>query len=309
MVETGPVRCKIQIKREYNQSRFIQNIILYTRSNQVDFEISIDWHERQKFAKISFPLNLSSTYATYDIPYGSIQRFDHTLEDDEHKLSMPERRWEEADKSKFEVAALKWMDVTSESGEYGVSLFNDCKHGFSFEKSTMRMSLVRGPRRGFIQKMGKQIVMLDEWSDQSDMPIVGEHFIKYSIYTHQGDWKTSGVPRKAYEFNYPFITRTESVHKGDMPQNYSFIEVKPQNIILTTVKKAEDSEATILRMYEASNKDTEATIIFDTEPKTVTETDLMEWGKYVEEKNIPVEAKHVKFQIKANEIKTLKVEL
>jgi alpha-mannosidase len=273
----------------------------------VNFEISIDWRERQKFAKISFPLNISSNYATYDIPYGSIQRFDHTLKDADQKLSYPERGWEEADKSKFEVAALKWMDVTSSSGEYGVSLFNDCKHGFSFEKNTIRMSLVRGQRRGFIRKMGKQIVMLDEWSDQSDMPIVGEHFIKYSIYGHQGNWKTSNVARKAYEFNYPLIAKIEPAHKGDLAHHHSFIEIKPDNVVLTTIKKAEDSEATILRVYETSNKDTEATIIFDATPKTVTETDLMEWGKYIKKKNIPANAKHVRFQIKANEIKTLKV--
>jgi len=220
---------------------------------------------------------------------------------------MPSREWEEADRAKFEVTALQWIDVTDKSGNYGVSLLNDCKHGFSFEGNAIRMSLVRGQRRGYWQRGGmRNIVMLDEWSDQSDKPIVGEHLVKYAVYGHKGDWRTVDTVRRGYEFNYPLLTVIEPIHEGEIPPSHSFIEVSPDNVILTVMKKAEDSEETILRLYETNNKDTEAKIYFDKAPSAIYETDLMEWGKYIKEKKLPVTGNYVTIPLAHSEIKTLK---
>ena len=43
---------------------------------------NVDWHEKYRFAKVAFPFNLKSAYATYEIPFGAIQRFDWTLKAD-----------------------------------------------------------------------------------------------------------------------------------------------------------------------------------------------------------------------------------
>lgn len=304
VVEKGPVRGRVRITKVFGRSKFTQDVILYMNTPRVDFELRIDWHEHHKFAKVSFPFNLSTHYATYEIPYGAIQRFDHSLDDPACEISMPPRRWEKSDRAKFEVPALQWVDVTDKTGEYGVSLFNDSKHGFSFEANTLRMSLVRGQRRGYPFHVYTLRLLPDSWSDQSDNPIVGEHLVRYAIYPHKGDWKSASTVRKAYEFNYPLLTVVEPHHEGELPPSYSFIRVSPENIVLTVVKKAEDSEETVIRLYEVHDEDAKAEIYFDKAPSEVYETDLMEWSKYIKEK-VPVSGNYVRVPVSHSEIKTL----
>ena len=82
VVETGPIRAVVQVKKSFGDSAFVENIVLYSHADRVDFELNVDWHEKYRFAKVAFPLNLKSAYATYEIPFGAIQRFDWTLKAD-----------------------------------------------------------------------------------------------------------------------------------------------------------------------------------------------------------------------------------
>jgi len=302
LVEKGPVRAKIRIERRFGSSSFIQDVILYTNTPRVDFELHIDWHENYRFAKVAFPLNFSSHWATYEIPYGVIQRYDHSLrEAPPENMQTPPRRWEIADTAKWEVSAQRWVDVSSPSGDYGVSLLNDSKYGFSFEKNTLRMSLLRGPRRGYR-------FTPESWADQSEEPRVGIHHVRYATYPHRGDWRAAETVRKGFEFNYPLQAVFEAPHSGDLPPLHSFIEVSPGNVILTAAKEAEDSEDMIIRLYEAHGLDTEARIEFDEAPSGVFQTDLMEWDKYLPYVEYEIKDNSISVPMKAWEIKTLKVQ-
>ena len=300
VVEEGPVRAKIRIERRFGNSSFIQDVVLYAQAPQVDFEFHIDWHENYRFAKVAFPLNLSSYMATYEIPYGAIQRYDHSLKKaPPEELQTPRRGWEIADTAKWEVSAQNWVDVSTMSGDYGISLLNDSKYGFSFENNTLRMSLVRGPRRGYR-------FTPEGWTDQSDMPRVGIHHVKYAIYPHEGDWRNAGTVRRGYEFNYPLQVVLEELHEGELPPQHSFIEVSPENVILTALKEAEDSSDLIIRIYEACGIDTEAKIRFDSAPNRIWQTDLVEWDKYLPKIEYEVRGNNVSVPMAAWEIKTLK---
>jgi alpha-mannosidase len=263
VVEEGPVRGKIRIERKFGHSKFVQDVVLYSGSPRIDFEVHIDWHENYRFGKVSFPFDFSSNYATYEIPYGVIQRYDHSLKKaPQEKLQFPQRGWENADKARWEVPSLKWVDVSSAASGYGVSLLNDSKYGFSFENNTLRMSLVRGARR-------PSAYNVESWTDQSDKPWVGLHQINYAVYPHKGDWRTADTVRKGYEYNYPLQVILDGSHDGKLPPQHSFIEVLPKNVILTAIKEAEDSEDFVIRMYESCGLNTTAEIKFDVEPSKV----------------------------------------
>lgn len=301
-VEEGPVRGKLRIERSFGTSSFVQDVILYAGSDQVEFEFHIDWHEDYRFAKVSFPLNLSAHWATYEIPYGVMQRYDHSLKEaPSDNVLTPMRSWEKADTAKWEVSALKWVDVSTSSGEYGVSLLNDSKHGFCFEVNILRMSLLRGPRRGYR-------FTPESWADQSDMPRVGIHHIRYAIYPHKGDWEAAGTANKGYEFNYPLQVILEEPHSGDLPPQHSFVEVLPKNVILTALKEAEDSRDLIIRMYESSGSHTEAEIRFDEKPSKVWQTDFVEWDKYVPKTEYDIKGKSVFVPVSPWEVKTLRLQ-
>jgi alpha-mannosidase len=84
--------------------------------------------------------------------------------------------------------------------------------------------------------------------------------------------------QKGYEFNYPLIALHESAHYGYLPAEHSFVEITPQNLLVTVLKKAEDSDDLILRFYETQGRDCNAKIILSPFMgiDAVHKTDLLE---------------------------------
>jgi len=121
LIENGPVRTTIQIKRKLQLARFIQRVHLYPGIHRIDFELIIDWQGKNKMVKVAFPLNVQNDSAAYEIPYGTIER-----------PSLGE-----------EQVAQKWVDISDE--HYGVSVLNDSRYGYDVTKNTIRLSVLRSP--------------------------------------------------------------------------------------------------------------------------------------------------------------------
>jgi alpha-mannosidase len=301
VVESGPVRAVVQVKKSFGGSTFVENIVLYSHADRVDFELGVDWHEKYRLAKVAFPANLQSVYATYEIPYGAIQRFDHTLKADPGiRLMSPPRAWEMADRTKFEVAGQRWADVSNQAGDYGLTLLNDSKYGFSYQENTLRMSLIRGPRRGYPG-------MPDTWSDQSDEPIVGIHQVRYALIPHRGTWQDVNATRRGAEFNAPLLAKLEPSHGGELGASYSMLEVAPAGVAVESVKKAEDSKEWIVRLYETSGKAATAILAFARNPRRARETDMLEWDQFVSPQSFAISGRSVAVPLKPFEIKTLRL--
>ncbi len=290
VVETGPVRTVIRLYRDYLKpgvvkdyptpnfpsSFFTQDVILYNGLDRIDFQTKVDWWEKHTMLKVAFPFSFSDTLATYEIPYGSIQR-----------STQRNTNWQ---KARFEVAAEKWADLSADkagmtSGDYGVSLLNNSKYGYDTKDNVMRLSLLRSPK----------------WPDPTqDM---GKHTIDYALYPHKGDWKSANTVQKGWEYNEPLIAEVNSVHPGSLLLSNSFIKLDEDNLVITTVKKAEDSNAWIIQWYDAEGKSTEATITLPSVPKKVLQSN------FLEEDGSPVQfnGRTVKVKTKKHSVETIKV--
>ncbi|MEM3765128.1 MAG: glycoside hydrolase family 38 C-terminal domain-containing protein, partial [Candidatus Bathyarchaeia archaeon] len=276
-------------------------ISLYDKIPRVDFTLKADWHEKYKTLKVAFPLRFKNHWATYDTPFGVIQRYQYIYEKaPDRQMNMPKRPWEPADKAKFEVPALYWVNIDTENGDYGVALLNDCKYGFDVVENTIRMTLLRGPRRGYPSTP-------EQWADQSDDPRVGVHIVKYALYPHKEDWAKSMVFRRGYEFNYPLIAWRSPGNPGPLPKALSLIDVKPGNVVLSALKKAEDSNELVLRVYETCGLKSDVELKTSFKPLKAVETDLVEWDMYIEGREFKVSEDVVSFYIKGNEIVTVKL--
>jgi alpha-mannosidase len=208
----------VRVNYTWQSSKFVQTIRL--QGNQVDVENDIDWHERHVFLKAAFPLAATSGFATYEIPYGTIDR--------------PTTRNNSWEKAQFEVPAMRWGDLGD--GKHGLTILNQTKYGYDAVGNLLRLSLLRGPT----------------WPDaEADQ---GHHSFHYALYPHAGTWKEAGVVRKGWEYDYPLTATVTTAHAGTLPAAHSFISVEPENVVLTAVKKAEDAKGLILRVYEWAGK-------------------------------------------------------
>jgi alpha-mannosidase len=242
LVESGPLRATIRVTRTWQQSKFVQDIRLYAGLDRVDVMNDIDWHETHILLKAAFPLAASSAQATYEIPYGSIER-----------PTTRNNTWESA---KFEVPALRWADLGDSA--HGFSLINESKYGYDAKDNVLRISLLRSPT----------------WPDaEADR---GHHHFAYSLYPHAGDWKQALTVRRGYEFNSKLTALAVNPHAGASPTNNSFVSADQDNVVVTALKKAEDGDALLLRFYEWAGKNSEVHFTLPPGATSAHLTNLME---------------------------------
>lgn len=239
---TDGSRAGFRVVKKYLDSEIIQNIWLYSDTDRIDFDTDIDWHERNQVLKVAFPVDVHANTATYETQFGHIERPTHG-----------NTSWDQA---KFEVCAHKWVTV-AENG-YGVGLLNDCKYGFNTEGSTMKLTVLKCSQYP------------NEEADQ------GAHKLTYSIMAYEGDFREAGVINEAYALNQPLAVSEVPANKGILSEEFSLVGCDKANVIVETVKKAEDDDGMIVRMYDAFNRRANATVTVAEGFKKAYLCDLME---------------------------------
>jgi alpha-mannosidase len=250
LIPGDPVRPAIRVSYHWQNSKFVQTISL--DGDQIDIDNEIDWHENHVLLKTAFPLAASGPFATYEIPYGTIDR--------------PTTRNNSWEKAQFEVTALRWADLSGPGPDgkvHGLSVLNQNKYGYDAVGNVLRLTLLRSPK----------------WPDaEADM---GHHHFHYALYPHAGTWKDALTVRHGYEYNYPLTAVVTTAHPGALPPSHSFASVAPENVVLTAVKKAEDQNGLgvnglIFRVYEWAGKETTAEFHVPPGATSATVTNLME---------------------------------
>lgn len=265
-VEMGPVRATLRLERQFSHSTIMQEIHFYADLRRIDFETTVDWKEHQSLLKVHFPVDVHTDEATFEIQYGNVTRKTHR-----------NTSW---DKARFESCGQKWMDVSE--GHYGVSLLNDCKYGHSVKDSCIGLTLIKSGT---------------EPNPTTDQEM---HFFTYSLYPHAETWKAAGTVPQAFFLNQPAL-----VSKGGKPgESFSLASLNVPNVVLETVKKAEDGDGVILRMYECENARTPVTLTFNRPFASAESCNCLEEP---DGEPVKVDGNKVSFLVKPFEIKTIRI--
>jgi len=268
LVEKGPVRVAIEIVKKFGQSTIRQRISLGPTPG-IRFDTEIDWHEEDKMLKVAFPIRTNSSRATYEIQFGNVERPTH------YNTS-----W---DMARFEVCAQKWVDLSE--GDLGVALINDGKYGHDINGNVMRMSLLRAPKAP---------------DPECDM---GVHRFSYVLLPHFGAYNYADVVHAAYAHNAPMRYAMIEPTEGPLAQMAPLVTCDDRNIVIETVKKAEDSDDMIIRLYECHNSRGNAELFCFNTPTEAVLCDLEE----NEIADLDVNDGLVQFSYKPFEIITIKL--
>lgn len=248
----GPLKTVLQVKRqlrpippnggegEAGYSELVQEIILGCNSRRIDFKTKIDWKERHKILKVSFPYAVHCEEAVEEIQFGCIRR--------------PTHQNRRSDADRFEVVNHRYTALSEP--ERTAAVLNDCKYGVSTFANNIELTLLKAP------------VWPDMYADQ------GIHEFTYSAYGVPRGFSDSRVVREGYELNHPLIVQSNSVMAGTAGRgenassegistcrDQSFFHITGRHVILETVKLAEDrSDDLVLRLYEAVGSHSSCTI-------------------------------------------------
>jgi len=210
-VEPGPIRGALKVVRRYEGIEIVQEYRLAAYSRRLEIATRIKWHGRRRLLRAVFPFRIHTHEVWSETAFGAVSR--------------PNHRNTPWDQARFEIPVHRWADL-SEPG-YGVSLLNNGKYGYSAHGNVLGISLLRAP------------IYPDPYADE------GEHEFLYAVYPHSGDWR-NGTVREAEEMHSPLRIISNAKAQG-WPSLFRFTE---ESLKLAALKKAEDSDAIILRLYE-----------------------------------------------------------
>jgi alpha-mannosidase len=226
----------------------------------------VDWHEHQHLLKVEFPCNVHTDEATFDIQFGNLTRKTHT-----------NTSW---DKARFESCGQKWIDLSE--GHYGVSLLNDCKYGHSIKDGCISLTLIK--------------------SGIEPNPVADQevHYFTYSLYPHVGNWRDAATVKEAYFLNQPAIV-VEGGVLGDM---FSLASCDAPNVVIETIKQAQDGNGAIVRLYESENALTQTVLHWGRNITNAISCDLLE---HPDDDSLTIKNDAIYFTIKPYEVKTFRI--
>jgi len=227
VVENGPARVAVEVRREAEGSVFVQTVRLAAggAADRVEFAAVVDWKTPAAHLKAVFPLTAKNAAATYNWDIGTIERPTDT-------------------EKQFEMPSHQWVDLTDASGAFGATILTGAKFGSDKpDDHTLRLTLIRTPGieggRGYTDQTSQ------DW---------GRHEFVYGIAGHAGDFRRGGTDWQALRLDQPQAAFLASAHAGALGKSLSLMSVSNGRVRALALKKAERSDEIVVRLVEMSGK-------------------------------------------------------
>jgi len=274
LVEKGPVRATLRIERDARNSNFVQFISLTTGEESVIIRNLIRWQSKGVSLKASFPLTAGNPVATYNLGLGTIERSTN-------------------DEKKYEVPSREWFDLTDKSGNFGISILEDCKFGSDKpDDKTLRLTLLYTPATNSFHDQATQ-----DW---------GIHEFSYGIYSHKGDWRAAFSEWQGRALNQPLKAFQATIHPGFLGKTFSFVKISTPQADIRALKKAESGNFIIVRLQELLGSDLQnGELTFSSKVINAYETD----GQEKKIGDAEVKNGRLQFDLKEYSIRSFAVQL
>lgn len=274
----GPYTASLEVGAQIHESEFIVTYELRAGDPQLYVHITGTWFQRGTALTgvpaltYALPLPMQEAKARYEIPFGAIDRdFCHGEE----------------------VPALHWAQVNGAIAgqQVGCLLCNDSKHGYSLTGNILRLSLIRATY------------------DPDNLPEIGNHEIHLTVCPFVDELAVADATRTGNRLNQPIRVVSTDLHQGVLPTQAQLLSLSPDNVILSAIKKDENENALVIRLFETAGKDVEACVslypTFIGKINSVLEVDLME--RPLETSTARIKGDTMTVQLRAHGISSLKL--
>ncbi|TFH42055.1 MAG: alpha-mannosidase, partial [Lysobacterales bacterium] len=227
LVHQGPTRQTVSVHSIWGKSTIVQEYTLRLGQKEIEMELVVDWHEQLKMLKLAFPLAINDPQVTASAPYGHVTRQANGEEE----------------------PCQAWVDLSGSSpaGQIGLCIINDSKYGYDALDNELRLSILRSPIYAF-------------HDPRKILPGVSYHYIDQGLQTvrclllpHTGDWRQVNPARRSFELQEPLQVEPAKAQTGQAGE-LSFLDVSPENVVLSVVKLAEDGGQLLVRGYETEGR-------------------------------------------------------
>jgi alpha-mannosidase len=229
IIESGPARVTVEALFGYEDSCICQRYHLPRKGTEFELETRVHWNEKQRFLKLSLPMTDRKSQYYGQVAYG----FDRLFEDGRESVSQ------------------RWMIVKSECDDAALSIITDSTYGSDFKDGELRVSMLRSPAYSGMNLFGRPIMKQDRYSPRIDQ---GERVYRMWLNGSSNEERFAKIEREALARNeQPMALAFFPSGQGELNAD-AFIELSESSILVTAIKRAEESDAIIIRLFEPSGQ-------------------------------------------------------
>lgn len=300
LVENSILRSIVELKSDFAGCRFTERIILYKDLPRIDIDVELDWDgARRRQVRLAFPLKIDRAQISYEVPFGVVELGRNEFPNPQYWQSQRDKPFVEWNPYDIDIFARahrtsrevqNWLDVSSD--DIGIAMsgtvltydYRDCTPDAS------EYPIIQPVLLATKLCSGRCI-----WHEQT-----GHHSYHLSLMSHEPGWKQSY--HTGWEFNNPLIALVPQTKEGaQLAEKMSFLKIEPDNVLLSTMKRCEDDNNIIVRLFEMEGKDCEVKIEFFKSFEKMANTNLIEQEEGTLKLN-----ETGSFRMGHNEVKTIK---
>ncbi|MCL2099976.1 MAG: glycosyl hydrolase-related protein, partial [Oscillospiraceae bacterium] len=216
-------------------------------SRYVELETTVDNNSEDHYLQLGFPTNIKAEYSCaqgqFDVLKRQIAKRDYSLYDEvpmsEHPMN-------------------SFVDISD--GKNGVALLNTGLKAYEAsddEQNTLYLTLLRCfPLRICVTS---DMQNYSNWDKGSQM--LGKNVFRYAFMPHKGDWEEADVWGSSESFNLQLAAaQLAPTNHGKNPSAHSFLELTTERLNVSAVKRAEDKNGYVVRLFNPSDKTVKASI-------------------------------------------------
>ncbi len=288
--KNGPVYTSYKYRQKLRNAVIEQHIKLYHLEKKIDFETALlNWEgELYREFRMAVPLNMTDGQVAYEVPFGVVE-----VGKDEMEGAAGER-YTMPCKDFHPRGIENW--ISSSNSEFGVTM----------SSSVVAADWIDPTDNPTANQVLQPILLASRKSchwEGNEYLQTGNHYFKFSITSHKPGWENGAEFGRAANENLQAVWADYTFTNASLPESQSFFFVDQKNVLLSTVKKADDSDQIIIRVTELEGKDKAVKISGFKHFKQAKLTNLIE----DELKNLPIYNGEVNYNLGQHSIETFKL--
>jgi alpha-mannosidase len=262
LIESGPVRKVITSRAKMNHNDAMISFTFYQDLKRVDVKVNlINWDgTAYREFRLAFPARMQSPEISYEVPFGVVR-----VGKDE--LAQPAgERYTAFCKDVHPRGINNWISA------------NDSDFGLTISSSVAVWDYVNMTTLSTDAILLQPILLASRQSCHGEGPLYhqkGSHSMEFSLFSHKPGW-VNGY-QKALQANEKLIAVFNPSKKSSvLPEQISFLSVDASGVIVSTVKKADDDNGVVVRIYDQEGMDKNVRIQLFRSPVSAELTNLIE---------------------------------
>lgn len=290
LVESGPVRQVVEARQDIGHATAVQRIILYNTLKQINFETSLLKWDGTKYRefRLAFPIKMQKGQVAYEVPFATVE------------VGNNEMKGVAGERYLAEVSTLRprpiqnWIGVSD--NEFGVTISSSVAV-WDYQDPTEQP--MRSPvLQPVLLASRRSCHGLGPWYLQD-----GDHHYFFSLTSHRPGWRNGRRFGAGANSPLTVVFNPAATAKPTLPEEKAFFSLSADNIVLSTMKKCEDDDNVVIRLYEDAGKDVSARLRFTTPIQSAAMTNVIE----EEGKTTPFKLDEIAFGLTHHSIQTIKV--